>query len=85
MAKTVSAGRTKLNGKTITIAVAVLIIAVVVVGAFSVLGHAKGPSKAQAAEEGKRALEKAAEIVNSGKAAGTQARSDGSSTDKTTN
>ena len=85
MAKTVSTGNTKLNSRTIIIAVAVLIIAIAVVGALGAIGHARGPSKAQAAAEGKRALEKAAEIVNSGKAAGTQAKSDGPATDKTSN
>lgn len=70
MAKSVSSNRAKLSPNTIKAIAAVLVI-VLVIGVFAVIAHGKAaPSKEQAASETQKAIERAAELVNSGQAAG---------------
>jgi uncharacterized protein (UPF0333 family) len=73
MAKTINSGKGQFDRKTLTLVAAILVI-VLVVGVFAIYAHGRShPSPTQAAAESKAALEKAAQLVNSGQAAGAKA------------
>jgi len=77
MAKTINKREGKLDRKAITVVAAILVV-VLVLGVFALYTHGKAhPSPTQAAAESQRALQKAADLVNSGQAAGPPAKTEG--------
>ncbi len=80
MARTVRSKSASPDKKTLTTIIAAVLVLVLVIGAIALIAGNRGPSKEQIQVEGPKALEKAAQLVNSGQAAGGATQSGGEQT-----